>query len=98
MPGFKIPTPLTNSVAVEKGSLASGSSEYAKKREKRMLPPLSDLVAMEPSPKKPNAQRLPPVADLKICIYKVGRSLFQIVVLRVQLAVGCEDTYGDHMG
>ena len=87
---FKIPTPLTNAVALETGSLASGSSEYAKQREKRMLPPLSDLVAMEPSPKKPNAQRLPPVADLKICIYKVGRSLFRIVVLRVWLAVGCE--------
>ena len=65
---FKIPTPLSSQASVEKRSAEGASSQQAKKAK---LPPLSDLVAMESAPKRPNAQRLPAVAPLNVCIYKV---------------------------
>ena len=79
---FQIPTPLSQASSVEKRSSEGGSAQQAKKAK---LPPLSDLVAIESAPKRAGAQRLPAVANLNICIYKVRRSPF--VVLRVQLAV-----------
>ena len=65
MPGFKIPTPIANAESKSE----AGSTPAAKKR---MLPPLQDLVALESAPKRAAAARLPLVADLNICIYKVG--------------------------
>lgn len=67
MPGFQIPTPLSQASS-EKRS-AEGAGPQQAKRAK--LPPLSDLVAMEAAPKRANAQRLPAVAPLNIVIYKV---------------------------
>ena len=69
---FKIPTPLSQASAEKRSAEGAASSQPAKKAK---LPPLSDLVAMEAAPKRAGAQRLPAVANLNVCIYKVGCSL-----------------------
>ena len=66
---FKVPTPLSQ-VSGEKRAAAGDASQQLAKKPKS-LPPLSDLVAMDSAPKKPGASRLPAVAPLNLCIYKI---------------------------
>ena len=75
---FQIPTPLSQASA-EKRSSEAGAPQAKKAK---VLPPLSDLVEMQSAPKRGNAQRLPAVAPLQVCCYKVGPHLS----LRVALA------------
>lgn len=63
-----VPTPLSQASG-DKRAGEGGGAQQAVKRTK--LPPLTDLVAMESTPKKPGAGRLPAVAPLNICIYKI---------------------------
>ena len=73
---FKVPAPLSNALSNASGEKRSAdgvhSSQPAKKAK---LPPLSELVQMESAPKRANAQRLPAVAPLVICIYKARQPL-----------------------
>ena len=80
---FKVPTPLSQASG-EKRSADGNSSQQAKKAK---LPPLSELVQMESAPLRANAQRLPAVAQLNVCIYKAR----QLLPLSVWLGVdsGC---------
>ena len=64
---FKVPTPLSQASGEKRSADAPHSSQQAKKAK---LPPLSELVQMESAPKRANAQRLPAVAPLNVCIYK----------------------------
>ena len=63
-----VPTPLSQASG-DKRAGEGGGAQQAVKRTK--LPPLTDLVAMESTPKKPGAGRLPAVAPLNICVYKI---------------------------
>ena len=63
-----VPTPLSQASG-DKRAGEGGGAQPAVKRTK--LPPLTDLVAMESAPKKPGAGRLPAVAPLNICVYKI---------------------------
>ena len=63
-----VPTPLSQASG-DKRAGEGGGAQQAVKRTK--LPPLTDLVAVE-SPKKPGAGRLPAVARLNICVYKIS--------------------------
>ena len=73
---FRVPTPLSNAFSNASGEKRSAdganSSQSAKKAK---LPPLSELVQIESAPKRANAQRLPAVASLNICIYKARQPL-----------------------
>jgi hypothetical protein len=62
-----VPTPLSQASG-EKRAGEAGATQQAKKPK---LPPLTDLVAMESAPKKAGASRLPAVAPLNICCYKI---------------------------
>ena len=77
---FKVPTPLSQASG-EKRSADGANPSQAKKAK---LPPLSELVQMESAPKRANAQRLPAIAPLNVCIYKAR----QLLPLSVWL-VGC---------
>ena len=63
-----VPTPLSQASG-DKRAGEGGGAQQAVKRTK--LPPFSDLVAIESTPKKPGAGRLPAVAPLNICVYKI---------------------------
>ena len=69
---FKVPTPLSQASGEKRSADAANSSQQAKKAK---LPPLSELVQMEPFSKRASAQRLPAAAPLNICIYKARQSL-----------------------
>ena len=72
---FKVPTPLSQASGEKRSADGASSSQQTKKQ--KTLPPLTDMVAMESAPKKGNAQRLPAVAPLNICVYKARQlSLF----------------------
>ena len=66
---FKVPTPLSQASSEKRAAGEASSQQPNKKR--RSLPPMADLVAMESAPKKPGARRLPAVAPLNICVYKI---------------------------
>ena len=62
-----VPTPLSQASG-EKRAGEAGATQQSKKPK---LPDFSDLVAMESAPKKAGASRLPAVAPLNICCYKI---------------------------
>ena len=67
---FKVPTPLSQASGEKRAAAGDASQQLAKKP--KSLPPLSDLVAMDSAPnKKPGVSRLPAVAPLNLCIYKI---------------------------
>ena len=63
-----VPTPLSQASG-EKRAGEAGATQQSKKPKK--LPDFSDLVAMESPPKMAGASRLPAVAPLNICCYKI---------------------------
>ena len=67
---FKIP--ILQASGEKRSADGVNSSQPAKKAK---LPPLSELVQIESAPKRANAQRLPAVASLNICIYKARQPL-----------------------
>ena len=71
---FKIP--ILQASGEKRSADGVNSSQPAKKSK---LPPLGELV--ESAPKRANAQRLPAVAPLNICIYKARRPLSLSVVV-----------------
>jgi hypothetical protein len=72
---FKVPTPQSQASGEKRSVDGTSSSQQTKKP--KTLPPLTDMVAMESAPKKGNAQRLPAVSPLNICVYKARQlSLF----------------------
>ena len=62
-----VPTPLSQASG-EKRAGEAGATQQSKKPK---LPDFSDLVAMESAPKKAGASRLPAVAPLNICFFKI---------------------------
>ena len=67
---FKVPANLPNALSNASGEKRSADGSSSQPTKKAKLPPLSELVQMESAPKRANAQRLPAVAPLNICIYK----------------------------
>jgi hypothetical protein len=63
-----VPTPLSQASGDKRAGEGVGVQQATKRTK---LPPLTDLVAMESTPKKPGAGRLPAVAPLNICVYKI---------------------------
>ena len=71
---FKVPA-LSNALSNASGEKRSADGSSSQPTKKAKLPPLSELVQMESAPKRANAQRLPAVAPLNICIYKARQPL-----------------------
>ena len=61
--------------------IGDNSTQPAAKKAKG-LPPIADLVEMEAAPKRQAARRLPAVAPLNVCIYKVQRPLYYLCSLQ----------------
>ena len=81
---FKVPTPQSQASGEKRSVDGTSSSQQTKKP--KTLPPLTDMVAMESAPKKGNAQRLPAVSPLNICVYKARQlSLFLSLSLSLSL-------------
>ena len=82
---FKVPTPQSQASGEKRSVDGTSSSQQTKKP--KTLPPLTDMVAMESAPKKGNAQRLPAVSPLNICVYNVRQlSLFLSLSLSLSLS------------
>ena len=83
---FKVPTPQSQASGEKRSVDGTSSSQQTKKP--KTLPPLTDMVAMESAPKKGNAQRLPAVSPLNICVYKARQlSLFLSLSLSLSLSL-----------